>query len=130
RRRARAVRARDEQEVAALDIEVETVEHALRAEPFRDAARTDDQNAASASTNAKKTMLMIPFIVKNAALRRRWSCGDTSACSNASSTATAATPSQYATPRCRPSPTSASSTTVRTCINRARSEEHTSELQS
>ena len=38
---------------------------------------------------------MTPFIVKNAALRRRRSRGETSACSTASSTATTATPSQY-----------------------------------
>src|SRR5207244_6092756 len=83
RRLARAVGARHEQEAAPLDVEIEPLEDTLGAEPLPEPACADDQNAASASTNPKKTILMIPFMVKNAALRRRWSCGDTSAGSKA-----------------------------------------------
>src|SRR5438105_2534715 len=90
---AGSIRPRHEQEAAALQIEVESLEHALGAEALREAAG-ENQKAASPSTNAKKTTLMIPFIVKNAAFKRRRSRGETSACSNASSKATAATPSQ------------------------------------
>ena len=61
-----------------------------------DRARADRgrYRAASAMTNAAKTTLITPFIVKNAVSSRRRSCGWTSACSYASSAATAATPSQ------------------------------------
>ena len=53
-----------------------------------------DHVATSRSTEPKKTMLITPFSVKNAVLRRRRSPGDTMACSYASRPATAPTPSQ------------------------------------
>src|SRR5581483_7194548 len=74
RRLSRSVRAGDEQEVAALELEVESAEDALLAVALAEAARADQglaHETASAITNAQKTTLMIPFIVKNAMSRRR-----------------------------------------------------------
>ena len=63
----------------------------------RSAARArarGSRHATSASTKARKTALITPFIVKNAALSRRRSSGRIRRCSTSRSPATAATPSQ------------------------------------
>src|SRR5204862_5222510 len=53
----------------------------------RSASQATPHPAASASTKPKNTTLMMPFIVKKAALSRRRSPGRTRACSYASSAA-------------------------------------------
>ena len=92
RRLARAVGPGDDEEAAA-QLEVDALEDALVAVALREAAGADHV-ATSRSTEPKKTMLITPFSVKNAVLRRRRSPGDTMACSYASRPATAPTPSQ------------------------------------
>ncbi len=93
RRLARAVGPGDDEEAAARQLEVDALEDALVAVALREAAGADHV-ATSRSTKPKKTMLITPFSVKNAVLRRRRSPGDTIACSYASRPATAPTPSQ------------------------------------
>src|SRR5262249_6173561 len=94
RRLARAVGPGHQHEVLLPDVEVDAAEDPLVAVALLEAARTDHV-ATSASTKAKKTTLIKPFTLKNAASSRRRSPGLTSECSYASSSATAMTPSQY-----------------------------------
>ena len=98
RRLARPVRARDDEEAAALELEVERPQRARRL-PVALLERPDARRSISerrrAGRSREKTMLITPLTVKNAASRRRRSPGRTSECSYASSAATATTPSQY-----------------------------------
>ena len=71
-----------------------TLRYCVVLQTLQAAAADRDHVATSRITNAAKTTLMTPFIVKNAASSRRRSPGRTSACSYPSSTATTATPSQ------------------------------------
>ena len=80
RRLPRAVRPRDDQQVAGGDVEVEVAEHALRPEAAAKPAR-GDHTTTSASTKRKKVTLMTPFIVKNAMSSLVVSRGETSECS-------------------------------------------------
>src|SRR5581483_10592981 len=80
RRLAGAVRAGDEAEPSAWQVEVDVSEDALDAEGLAEPARADHVTA-SAITNTANATLMTPFIVKKAASRRRRSPGRTSECS-------------------------------------------------
>ena len=73
----------------------------------------------SAATKTRKTMAMTPFIVKNAAFRRRISLGETRECSYASSSPAAATPSQPEIPKLNSYPNQTSSASMVRCIARA-----------
>jgi hypothetical protein len=81
RRLPRPVRARHDQEAAALDVDVEAADDALVAEAPLEPPRPDHEARTSTRTNAKKTTEMTPFMVKKAVSRRRRSFGETSACS-------------------------------------------------
>src|SRR5262245_8897120 len=93
RRLPRTVRSGDDEETAALELEVEPVEDALRPVAPLQTSRPD-HTSTSASTKAKNATEITPFIVKKAVSSRRRSPGRTSECSYASSPATTATPSQ------------------------------------
>ena len=80
RRLARPVCARDNEEAAALELEVERPQRAAAAVALLERPRPN-HSSTSAKTNAKKTMLITPLTVKNAASRRRRSPGRTSECS-------------------------------------------------
>ena len=80
RRLARPVCAGDNEKAAALELEVERLQRA--APPVALLERpSPNHSSTSAKTNAKKTMLITPLTVKNAASRRRRSPGRTSECS-------------------------------------------------
>ena len=79
RRLPGAVRAGDDEEPAALELEVEPAQDALVAVALLDSPRANHE-AASARTKAKKTTLITPLTVKKAASRRRRSPGRTSEC--------------------------------------------------
>ena len=79
-RLAGAVGAGDDGEAPSRELEVDAAQDALVAEAATDAARRDHATA-SAITNAANATLITPFIVKNAASRRRRFPGRTSACS-------------------------------------------------
>src|SRR6185312_8004495 len=98
----RPVRARDDEEAAALELEVQPAQDALLAVVLLEPDRPDHRT--SSSTQTKNATEMTPFIVKKAVSSRRRSPGRTSECSYASRPATAATPSQYQTLTVRPRP--------------------------
>jgi len=70
-----------EEEAAAREVEVDAREHLLLAEALAEPARRDHRARTSARTNAKKTVLTTPFIVKNAVFSLLQSLGETSDCS-------------------------------------------------
>ena len=80
RRLARAVRAGDDEKAARIHVEVERLEGAASPVALLDAA-SPDHRSTSASTKQRKTMLITPLTVKNAAFSRRRSPGLTSECS-------------------------------------------------
>src|SRR5688500_4719700 len=73
----------------------------------------------SISTKKKKVMLIMPFIVKNAASRRSSLPGATRECSYTRSPAASATPAQYQSPASIANATASSAATATTCITRA-----------
>ena len=81
RRLPTAVRACDDGETATLHRDVDVAQDALAPVALLDATSADHATSTSAATNAKKTMLMTPFSVKNAASSRRRSSGLTIECS-------------------------------------------------
>src|SRR5262249_48191605 len=82
RRLAGPLRACDDDEAPALDIELDSVQHDLLAEALAEVPREDHRHVtASSTTNTQNATLMTPFIVKNAASSRRRSPGRTSECS-------------------------------------------------
>ena len=80
RRLAGAVRTGDDEEAAALELEVERPQGTPPPVALLDRARADHRST-SARTKQRKTMLMTPLTVKNAAFSRRRSPGRTSECS-------------------------------------------------
>ena len=71
--------AGDDEEAAALELEVEPAQHALLAVVLREAGRADHRT--SSSTKTKNATEITPFIVKKAVSSRRRSPGRTSECS-------------------------------------------------
>ena len=83
----------DNEKAASLELERDACKHAPPAEPLLQSL-DPDHASVSAATNAKKTRLITPLTVKNAASRRRRSPGRTRECSYTRRRATAATPDQ------------------------------------
>src|SRR6185503_14040916 len=79
-RLTRSVRAGDDREPAAFDVEVDGAQDSLLAERLAERAG-GDHVTASAMTQTAKATLIAPFMVKKAASRRRRSSVRTSECS-------------------------------------------------
>ena len=81
RRLPRAVRPGHEEEPVRLELEVDPRQHTTASVALLQPARANHPPTTSRATNAKKTMLITPLIVKKAASNRRRSPGLTIACS-------------------------------------------------
>src|SRR5262245_42141092 len=88
------VRPGDHGKPTDRDRDVDAAQYPLPPVALLDAATADHVTRTSRATNAKNTTLITPFIVKNAASRRRRSPGRTRECSYRSTPAVATTPSQ------------------------------------
>src|SRR5205085_10338307 len=81
-------------------------------DPNDDRWRSVHLKSLSVNTNPRKTMLITPFMVKNAASRREKSSALTSECSYNSNSAATSAPTKYSAPAPAPIPAKARPATV------------------